>query len=390
MTKAKIKIGVAVLLAAAVTGCATFKSSKVAPTGSPKISQRNGIVYFLPLARLNIKATLGGSSSGEKAAAGTPASINNVVSVVVNSGPKDAGDTNKPAVSGGDSVKSAKTYTITIKEVYEPDPQQMFLLRPQFSSLSADTYRVGVSNGLLTVINSTNSDKTGDILIDLAKIGIESFKLAVGFPLPARAQGADRETTPQEFDLTFDPTDPEELAAAKVLVTNSHSGLTLDMITTNVPGNYGRGWTTLNSTDNCEEFDGFFYRPALPYVVQISTKDGSAIRKTVFLPNEAPIVSYSPKRSAMVERVTSISLENGILKEVYVSKPSAIAAATKVPLSILQSVAALPTDLIQLKVNYNSAAKNLADSERAELDSMRALLAAQQAFLAAQTNATSK
>jgi hypothetical protein len=263
----------------------------------------------------------------------------------------------------------------------------MFLLRPQFNCLSADSYRVSVNNGLLTTIASTNADKTGDVLIDLAKIGVESFKLASGVPSFGPRLRQATNTPPKEFDLTFDPTDENEFLAASNTLKSAELTLT---IANSIP-NFGKGWTKLDvcKKSSDKEFDGFFYRPALPYTVSIKNTDESVIMKTVFLPNEAPIVSYSPQRSPMVERVTSISLENGILKEVYVSKPSSIQAGVKVPLTVLQSVIALPTDLIQLKLNYSTADKNLADAQKNELDAMRGLLDAQRKFLDAQTNGVS-
>ena len=66
-----------------------------------------------------------------------------------------------------------------------------------------------------------------------------------------------------------------------------------------------------------------------------------------------------------------------MLKEVYVSKPSSIAAGVKIPLNILQSLVALPTEIIKLRVDYSSASQNLLTSQKKELDALRELLDAQ-------------
>lgn len=367
------------LMVAVLVGCSTLKSARVGNTPPAKPKHRSGIAYFLPRVRLNVKASLAGGGGKEPAKDATQ--INNIVTVVVNNETKPA--TNAPAGGASAQEKPNPVYQITINEMYEPDPAHLYLLRPQFNALAADTYRVVVSNGLLTTISSTNADKSGEVIVDLAKIGIEAFKLAAGGP-PSMHVKTTAEKWPREIDVTFDPTDPVQLREAQQHLLDVKLNLAFT--------NHGRfsfreGWRRVGgmSAGKGEEGNGFFYRPLLPYTVTLSNgSDGSFVSRTVLLPNEAPILSFCPQRAAFVERVTHVALENGTIKEVYFSKPSELSAAVKIPLGILQSIVALPADLIQLKINYHSQNKALIESQQKEIEALRTLLKSQKDLAEAQ------
>jgi hypothetical protein len=394
---------------ALIAGCATLKSTKIAEfkagdgkSTEPGAEARQGIAYSLPYAKVWIKAVRvdvapaqksddstknggGKATPGRSAQAAPSAGTAEPPAKEAQTSTGGQKSENQPQPDGSRATNNAAPfYDVTIQAVYEPDPDYIFLLNPKFNALSADTYRVAISNGLLTTITSTNADKTGEVLIDLAKIGIESFKIAAGLPAPPGVLEA-REKYPKQVESIFDPSNDKELVNAQAVFDAGGFKLEVARPLTN----FGK-WTQLTAADH-QEFDGFFYRTVLPYTISVTSKsEGSSANKTLLLPNGAPILCYSPERSPMVERVTQIALENGALKEVYVSKPSSIAATVKVPLSILQSIVALPTDLVQLKLNYSSADKNLLESQKAEIDAMRGLLEAQRNLLQAQINQAAK
>ena len=187
--------------------------------------------------------------------------------------------------------------------------------------------------------------------------------------------------------VTFSPTDPDGILVAETALKKAR----LVLRVTNDFCQFPKEWRTLpEPDDDPARFDGFFYRPALPWTVSLSnTEEKSSISQTVLLPNGAPILSFSPKRSPLVQRVTHVTLENGTLKEVSINKPSSVLAGVKIPLRILQAIVALPTELIQLKFNYSSTNEALLKSQAAELKALKDILEAQRALASARTNQSS-
>ena len=400
-------------------GCTVLKSTKVGHDAeNVKPEQREGIAYSLPTAMIHIKAVLSttdktttptnnppkkpdapanpGDKSGgtndttrlSSAAAGTNAPAERA---------QTTSEANVSATGTGDADQQPPNYDVTVEAIYAPDSENTFLLNPKLRCTSDDTFQITVSNGLLTTISSTNTDQSGEVLVQLAKTGIEAFKLAAGFPsFGARSLKVGEYVYPKHIEVTFDPTDQTKINEANDLFvyfetgkpTNTHQlfRLTVDP----KPGQLSNPWAKLTAT-NGYEFDGFFYRSVLPYTITlVNQSDHFSISKTFLLPNGAPILSWSPKRAGLVKCINHVTLENGTLKEVFVDKPSTALATVKVPLTILQSIVALPTDLIQLKFNYSSNNQKLLDSQKTELASMQALLEAQRKFLEFQaTNSAS-
>ena len=336
MTTRWVSMGTGIMMLA---GCMALKSTRIDPTKTKdKITaeERRGIAYSLPYAKVNVKAL------------------------------REGEPTNNPP----------PYYQVTIQAIYEPDPKYMFLLNPSLRCLSDDSYRIEVTNGLLSTISSTNADKSGEVLIDLAKVAIESFKLAAGVPVSAQRLGAGPDY-PKEIEFTFDPSSTCECERAR-----RHFGKWFELKVDRPKPEFG-AWAELKEATNGQRFDGFFYRSVLPYQISLSNRtERSSVSKNLLLPNGAPILSWSPRRAALVQCVNHVTLENGTLKEVYVEKPSTALATVKVPLTILQAVVALPTDLIQLKLNYSSTNESLLKSQQAEIEAMQALLEAQRNLLA--------
>jgi hypothetical protein len=101
------------------------------------------------------------------------------------------------------------------------------------------------------------------------------------------------------------------------------------------------------------------------------------IQKTLFLPNEAPVLGYDLRRAALVTKGSSLIFQNGSLVEVGVSKPSEALEGVKIPLTIVKSIVALPTDLIQLKINLANSNNNLINAQAGQFTALSNYLVAQ-------------
>ena len=113
----------------------------------------------------------------------------------------------------------------------------------------------------------------------------------------------------------------------------------------------------------------FKYSPKIP------TESDFAFTKTetVFLPNGAPILALDVTRAAFVKKVTRVTFEDGILTELYVNKPSEVLAFLEIPFYLVQSIVALPTELIQVKIGYSDKRTLLLQKQLEELQAWKAL-----------------
>lgn len=68
-----------------------------------------------------------------------------------------------------------------------------------------------------------------------------------------------------------------------------------------------------------------------------------------------------------------IAFQDGMLTKWDVDRPSELYAIIQIPLNILKDVIALPTQLIQLKLDYSSKDVDLLKSEKAQVEAAAAL-----------------
>ncbi len=80
-------------------------------------------------------------------------------------------------------VMTNRTYNVSIYVDYQADPSNLFLLDAQQDWFHDDSANITVdSRGLLSSINTTNNDQTGNAIVSLAQAAIQSYELAGGIP----------------------------------------------------------------------------------------------------------------------------------------------------------------------------------------------------------------
>lgn len=82
-------------------------------------------------------------------------------------------------------VTTNHTYNIVVSVDYMADPSKLFLLQPQRDWFHDDSANITVDGrGLLSSINASNTDQSGNVVVALAQAGVQSFELAGGMPIP--------------------------------------------------------------------------------------------------------------------------------------------------------------------------------------------------------------
>ena len=339
---------------AAITGCniPSVQSVKLDPNALPKqgsyesnwrFQKNEGMIYFLPTGYIELVAQMQKTS-------GT----------------------------------NSNHYSFTLTPVIVPDYKQAFLLRQSFSPYAHDSFQFAVANnGLLTSVNTTNQDQTGQIIVQIAQT-----VAAIVNPMPpglranllseAPPSSCER---PDRIDLIFDPSQPVDAPDG----INSRLAKYCLKVHVEVPSiTWGGGWQDANTSLQKDKavLDGIYYRCKLPYTITIEDESTGDISSTVaLLPNRSPILSMVPRRSSMVTRTTSITLQDGCLTSVAFDKPSTALAWVSLPLTVMQALMSVPTQMLQLKLNYANTNQALIQADTATLQNELNLLKAQMALV---------
>lgn len=120
-----------------------------------------------------------------------------------------------------------------------------------------------------------------------------------------------------------------------------------------------------------KEARGIVYRPRLPYNLYAFMRPRGrgeewslAATEIVHLENEAPNLVIGVERAFFANRRATLLFDEGALKNVCIHKTSELEQLTTVPLEIAGSIAALPTNMLQVRINNTTTHKELVDAER--------------------------
>ncbi len=276
------------------------------------------------------------------------------------------------------TVESKKYYDIRLSEILIPDPDYIYTLKLKHQPQAADTFGLTVSTntGFLMSLNVTNDDRTGAIIETIADTAIEVYKLAHGGFLAKNFDGKEKKfEVPQKIYIEFDPANTSEVDSL-----NKRLG-DIAQIHITPPEIHGVSFT---NTAIINDKNGVFYRPKQPYILEL-TNDYEITRKVILIPNKAPILSINLKRAPFVKQTSQITFVDGFPTQLNIDRPSELEAIVKVPYNIVKSVATIPTNLIQLKIDYSSANQRLYDAQKKEIDSLTNLMAAQQRLIQMQS-----
>ncbi|MGA2865724.1 MAG: hypothetical protein ABSF95_14720 [Verrucomicrobiota bacterium] len=253
-----------------------------------------------------------------------------------------------------------------------PDRAERNILAMRPSASADDYMKVGVSNGLLETVILTNSDQSSAVLSNLALAGIEFAKYAA----VSAGAGVTTVTTTNVYYLDPFATDRETLC------NRLRSGFGIRLNLDDFPR------STEFPTNRPQSTPGVFYRPLQAYQVTWDSPSGAGAA-TVYLPNAAPVFSLDVQRAWFVSQAYMLAIHQGIPTEVTLNKPSQVAAASSFPLMVARSLVSLPTNLLQLKIDYSSSKSKLLEAQNAQVTNLIRQIEAERQLGAEQSNALS-
>jgi hypothetical protein len=349
-----------ITIALVVTGCSVLTSRQysTASTGT------RGIPYYLPLGKIHLqvketttKETVTHSSKSKKtptdpSASATPADFNDV----------DLNTDNEVTTS----VIKTKTHSLELVGVsYTPDPNFQFVLDYHGAATAEDDVKVTIgSDGLLTKIDVTSEDKTAAIILKLVDIAKEVAKIST------LSEGETTSTTIVVYDATFDPFDPVESAKVKNDLRAFHCSYKILRISGNEAD---VSKTVVTRETETHRINGVAFRPVFAYNLHLQNDGTPALLQTVFLPNQAQVMSLPVTRAAFVKKVTTLGFDHGILTDVHISKPSEVLGFLEIPLGIAKAIVDLPAELIKLRIDTTKSNTDLLTAQKAGIEAQQAL-----------------
>ena len=283
-----------------------------------------------------------------------------------------------------------------------------FCLDYHSNPLSKDTIKIkratqgngnqGSGQGLLQLVSSNAVDFTGIVIRKLtraffvARSGNAGFQMYPGRAAYLEQQGADTQKY-RAVDLEFDPLDRKAVAEANdrlrhfglCLTLGEHTYDTARWDVQSYCDNPVDSLTHLGWTDGMTEpkygtratkLAGVAYRPKLSYGLYVYGKTDPTgpepwvlkELKEIALENRAPVLVLRVKGAIFAQRRTVIAFENGALTGFCVSKSAEGAGFVEVPVEIIRSIVALPTQILQVRIDQTNGQAELNAIHRQIID----------------------
>lgn len=268
------------------------------------------------------------------------------------------------------------------------DPNARFVANPTHNPMRDDTTKLVVTaDGLLSSANVVAADRTGDIIVEIA--GALGSVLSPGRGLMTMSVRPREQldcNKAKKMIAIFDPA-ARSYVDVNSQLSNADYPLQLERqeAVDATPVSAAAGRT-----------DAIFYRSPVPVRIRISeciskvdsakkdtadeatdeeaivknviAKECTAIEEVLLSVPQAGPISYIPQRSsAFVKTVNDVQFENGMIKSWSADRPSEVLEIVRLPVRILTALISVPATMLQLRVNHDSQAKSLAETQAAEM-----------------------
>ncbi|MDH4987757.1 hypothetical protein QEZ47_19980 [Aminobacter anthyllidis] len=199
------------------------------------------------------------------------------------------------------------------------------------SPLSDDDITVDYENGLLKSVSATLTDRTADILVEVAKLVVRLRDTPISQPLLK--------------DISFDPFSYRDAMAVNASLSQHNSCVEVEV----APGLWSPGCgkhslgTTyvqgamVDTTLPPRAAPGIYYRRPASLMVHVVEKGVTTQLVPHAFANGSPMFRIDIRRTLFVARATTITFVDGALTQVKVNKPSEGLAIAQLPLKIIEA-----------------------------------------------------
>jgi hypothetical protein len=248
------------------------------------------------------------------------------------------------------------------------DNNHTFYATVKHSGTYSDTLELKVKNGLLDGAVGFSEDKTGEIIISIAGglsgliqpsfLGLAQPKM-FRLQLPPVPDGCKKEDA-ISVSQVIDPSDKSDLTALNQRLKSACISIEIKEPDTTQTA-------TLNSLTIA---NGLVYRqPGIFTFVVKDVDDKSELQKVrLSLAQGGQIGVISMPKGGFSKNEYDVAFSNGMLTKNKIIQPSEALGAAMVLPDALREVFAIPTELIQLKVDYSFSEKELLELKKAMLE----------------------
>jgi hypothetical protein len=326
-----------------------------------------------------------------------------------------------------------------------PDRRYRFVIDLNHSVLADDEWKIKTTPaGFLSTTDVKTTDRTGDIIVELARLaGTMSGTFGGQTSLLAHQvtkSGAVGDDTPFvandpfRFERTFDPTadlgGPPLTVSRQACLSQGFSSLALinkcllalgvnaqiqvariDADAAGAPAalrSIAKGQRSLPGADNCTDasersvpcIGGLVYRRPQPYAISVLTCAGQqcsfadhssakviAQTATVAVTNASPLEVMPYDRAAFVTTQNAIEFQDGIPVSVHATQPSELLEAVRIPGRALAGFGEALTQASPITVRYDNRGRDAAQAEAAYYEAQTKALQARLAYEKAQREA---
>ena len=375
-----------------------------------KKTSNSGAIYFLPRSYFKIKITPKNGSGEQEPQAGKKNSNANVQSTIQNNVTVSVSGTPETPSQGasgspGHDIElefkrnkiEDKTFIFTLDVVTKIDPGKAYYLQYIPSPSSDDDVDIAVKNFFISSVKTTAENKSDEIALKSVELIKQAVLLGTGIPgapLETAETGAKSKDVgtasidapqkqekfagcPESIDIEVDPIDI--MTTAKQTFNFTGCQCYKKDNTSCLPGEIQfkiERLAFISDPNPVTDDQGVHYRAAFPYrlIITVGNSDGitKVVERIVLLPNESPAYLFDLRRTAFVKKTYDVQFENGFLTSAKINKPSELLAGVSLPVDIIKSVASIPAEIIQLKINYNSQQQALLEAEKTRFESLKA------------------
>lgn len=295
--------------------------------------------------------------------------------------------------TGTNTFKNAILREQRITAVTEtlPDTSQLLLIKYTGSSFANDDVKITVNvMGLLDNVVSVAEDRFSNIISTLLgtpakalqKEGVVAVKEEV-IPMTSEIKEYTNEfiIAPEkivegtEVPLTWNIDVPDKTNTKKQL----NASFKIKFTSPFAPSNTSDTTAVVNYDGN-----GIYVRPPIVLQLIVSPDGSNTLQKiddsgaTLTIPDVSKTVLIPVTRAMMVKKTQGLKLQNGMLLENAITKPSESEALISIPVNILKAIFSIPSQLLSFRITHIQQQKSLVTEEsglsKAILDSEKAKL----------------
>jgi hypothetical protein len=339
----------------------------------------DGIPYYLPLASVPLtvvgqpgKASdSGGGGGGAAPAAAAPQAA--------------------AAAHAAAAAPAAPPYAVTVtlgQPLYRADPSELHFLAYTHDQWADDTQSIRVdANGLLSAASMTSVDETSAVLQSIAELVGRAASLPLAFSAPAFSGAKQPGAKPVACVLP-----PFSVTAMLPLAARGVETVQLKQDDPLLKGDPQAKQKLLQRIDvfidSAPFFDpatapkapatagGVLFRAPAPYRLDITVSPseeavrdcgvlGGVTEAYVALPNGGPIFAEDMSRAPAVKNTVGLTIQNGMLTGVDPVHPSEANGYAQIPVAVLKTIVAIPSQLLTLRVQQVQNEGNLASAQSA-------------------------